>query len=83
MNEAKCATAAPVELLNDIAQDVIDVLDKVTSLANVIEGKLYGSNPQQTCDKNAPPINLQEKLICIRSQVRDIGSTLDTVQMKL
>ncbi|MFA5305953.1 MAG: hypothetical protein WC365_00740 [Candidatus Babeliales bacterium] len=82
MNEAKCAVA-PIELLNDIAQEIIDILDKVNSLANVIDNRMYGSSPQPPCDKKEPPANLRERLICIRSQVKEIGDTLETVQAKV
>jgi hypothetical protein len=81
MNEAKCCT--PVELLNDMAQEIIDRLDKVTSLTNGIEDKVYGTRPQEACEKNGPPAGLQAKLFCIRSLTKDIGVALEGIHAKL
>ena len=83
MNEAKCCTATPTELLNDIAQDIIDRLIGVNNLANAIEDRMYGSEPQETCNAKESPSNLKERLLCIRSQVNKIGSTLEDVQKKV
>jgi hypothetical protein len=81
MNEAKCCT--PVELLNDMAQEIIDKLDKITGIATGIEDKVYGTRPQEACEKNAPPASLQAKLFCIRSLTKDIGVALESIHAKL
>lgn len=84
MNEnAKCCATSPVEPLNDIAQNIIDTLDKVDSLSNVINDRICGG-PVSPCPANLPaPPNLHEKLLCIRSLVSGIGSTLSSVHDRI
>jgi hypothetical protein len=83
MNEQKCCAAAPAELLNEIAQEIIDKLAAVNDLACVIEDRMYGSEPQKVCNAKEAPTNLKDRLICIRNQVNEIGGTLETVQKKV
>ena len=81
MNET--CTPAPVELLNDMAQEIIDRLAAVNCMASIIEDRMYGSPPQQQCETKNAPACLEARLRCIRSQVKEIGDTLESVQAKV
>jgi len=81
MNEAKCC--ASVEMLNDIAQDIIERLDGINRSANVLEERMYGSTPQPACETKKAPTCLEERLRCIRVQVKEIGDTLESAQARV
>lgn len=87
MNESsKCCVQAPIEPLNDIAQSIIDALDEVNCLSNIISERLYqGNGPNCQSAQPAPPapVNLFDRLLCIRSLTSEIGSTLKSVRDRL
>lgn len=85
MNEnAKCCVAAtPSEPLNGVAQEIIDILCKVSEIGNAINNGLYGNSAGQNKGSEPAPCNLKDKLLCIRGIANDLGGTLDAIHCKL
>jgi hypothetical protein len=83
LNEAKCCTATPRQPMRDCISTVADALEKSNDILESIEGKLFGLNQGEDCEKSCPPQNVQNGIDRADDATRRLISRLDSINTRL
>lgn len=75
--------APPMEQLNNIAADAIDILYSAMCNVSVISDRLFISDNAKTCQTAVEPINLEMRLGLIRSMSQELNGKLVAIQNRL